>query len=1461
MSPYDRLLATLRLSRSRSFMVALYPPSARRDAAHQKLVHLLAEQDFSVLTMNLSRQRDLPAAIDLAVAGGKRRPDVVVLYGLEDQPVEVREDFLRRSNFHRDALAEKNVSTILLLTRTLWRWLANHAPDLARWVNLIPLPAEAEVDVEPGVLAQLHSRFEAVRPAEPEEWVDLDEFRGVRPVERLVELVKQDPTAGAYGLAGPPGSGKSSTLRRMAAALSEADVASPVVAECLAEEIDPMPSPADLLRKAVLRALWSSAEPPGTETPEDEPWVEARNLLQELEGAPAAVLESRRERLRTLIDDLRTALEARRERPLFLLIDGSESLLDRTLPGSQNEELSRCVSELTPLVLTLPPSVLFSADETPLKYRLNLDYLPPVRVVDRDGRPNSAAVEAVSELIRRRSGLDLSELFASTADVERLAVLSAGNPGSVFRLLRNSLGKAEGLPLSRALIDRAGEEELVFLRRSLTPNDLEALTGVRRTHRADDSGALIASGAVLAYQEGNDVWFAVHPALAEWVDARLGRRTEPVVLSEGLPEDWIERLGKLWPRIRESHPDELRFMNDVFSDPEELARLYVEPGCQQVNPAHLDEDAPGRAVCEPIRDWLNEFLRGEVLRLDGGNTVFVLSDAGMGKSSLLMMLKLTHLAGFWPQELDFRLMKLGPDTVAAIERITDHQRTVLLLDALDEDSTAWGNIRERLTDILQTTLGFRQVILTCRTQFFPQQGDTPIERFGRIKVGGFVCHLLYLSPFDDAQVEAYLRKVYPETWRDFFRKWLTGWENERLIRARQVIYPMKSLRMRPMLLARIEDLLDAEVTKWREYRVYEALVDHWLQREEEKLRKQKKSLTKEQLWEACLVVAVHLQNTGKRELTLADLEALLETQPAAKRIQSLDVGGRSLLNRTFEKGFRFSHYSIQEFLVAHYLIEQVGEVEESLHETDQLVAFLLSWISESPKERLGRVRWALTSGVRSSELNLEGVDLRGADLRGANLRSLILRNADLQGVNAQDVNFIRADLRGADLIRGRFAGADFQDAQLDGVDATGASFFGARGLTGQLAGLADRQLQVVPKNEKYSPGIPSVAWELSGSRLVHSNSIRTLKIFDPGSGRLLHTLDGYPGVLSVVWEPSGPCLATGSESRAVRIFDGDSASLLHTLEGHTDWVWSVAWDSNGSRLASGSKDKTVKVWNSEDGRLLHTLKGHTSWVFSVAWDSNGLRIASGSEDKTLRIWDDRRLLHTLKAHTAAIWSVAWESNGNLLASGSVDQTVKVWDGDSLRLLGNLEGHKAVVWAVAWEPNGFRLASGSEDNTAKIWDGKSGKLLHTLTHPKPVRAVAWEPGGRLAVGTVAGTIDIWSLSGDDPQHLARLWEAPPLSGLVSTSDAYVDGPPSALEAVRFADGKVLYDLGDLPDRHSPERVREALAGSVGAGGHAGESSVRKRRRSSRLGAADAGLQVRILPTYGPSDNSGNGEPES
>ncbi len=469
-------------------------------------------------------------------------------------------------------------------------------------------------------------------------------------------------------------------------------------------------------------------------------------------------------------------------------------------------------------------------------------------------------------------------------------------------------------------------------------------------------------------------------------------------------------LGPLWKKLKAIHGDreqEIQKIKSEFADPYDLARFYVEPNCQHHNPAdHLEDEEPRSAIKSPVFKTINGFLEGDyAVTRSGKNQMFILSDAGMGKTSLLIMLKLTYLTRFWPQHHHCELLKLGPDTLDRIKAIPAAGDTVLLLDALDEDRTAWGKIQERLLQILTETSHFRRVIVSCRTQFFPDTSADPFANPGRVKLGGFVCPMIFLSLFDDQQVEEYLEKRYPDTWFRWFQT------NSKREQARGLVAKMKDLCCRPMLLAHIEDLVASTLTDWNEYVVYQALVEAWLDREERRLRKEGlQDITAASLARASRLVASHLQQNGWRFLSEPKLEELIEAYPELAHLTKIKFGGRSLLNRNAQGDYRFSHFSVQEYLVAQELL-QASEAKEQLevptYASEKVICFVLDG-----RTRLCPQKPLVLRGLNLARFDLSGVDLEGADLSGA-------------------------DLSGADLSGARLDGAKLENARLDGANLTG----------------------------------------------------------------------------------------------------------------------------------------------------------------------------------------------------------------------------------------------------------------------------------------------------------------------------------------------------------------------------------------------------------------------------------------
>ncbi|TAK62912.1 hypothetical protein [Methylobacter sp.] len=375
----------------------------------------------------------------------------------------------------------------------------------------------------------------------------------------------------------------------------------------------------------------------------------------------------------------------------------------------------------------------------------------------------------------------------------------------------------------------------------------------------------------------------------------------------------IKPLYKKLTQIWETRDKEFDVISDIFGDPRTLAQYYIQPDCQQHNPTDYDEDSICSFVRSGIFKTINYFLERDTVERDGRNQMFVLADAGMGKTSLFLMLKLSQMLSFWPKDYDCLLLKLSENTLERISTQPNKAKTVLLLDALDEDPLARGRIADRLQEILEASTNFRHVLISCRTQFFPDTGLDSFGRPGRVVVGAYTCPMIFLSLFDDSQVHSYLIKRFPDTGFLVFKQ-----ADPRREQAEKLLHSMQSLQFRPLLLAHVEDLLESEQTHWNSYTIYEALVKVWLRREIRKMENQDiKSVPNERdLWAACRLVAVYLQSLGKRALPESELAQLIAKLPAVSHLKHLDFGGRSLLNRTSSKDYRFAHYSIQEFFVA-----------------------------------------------------------------------------------------------------------------------------------------------------------------------------------------------------------------------------------------------------------------------------------------------------------------------------------------------------------------------------------------------------------------------------------------------------------------------------------------------------------------------------------------------------------------
>ncbi len=534
----------------------------------------------------------------------------------------------------------------------------------------------------------------------------------------------------------------------------------------------------------------------------------------------------------------------------------------------------------------------------------------------------------------------------------------------------------------------------------------------------------------------------------------------------------IENLWSSYRRKEQEKDAELIEITDVFGGVDSLLNYYVEPNCQNINPANLDEDEPDAVVRTPVFDFLNNYLNREfVVQGDGRNQLFILSDAGLGKTSLLVMVKLCELLPrvSWEYDLEnqnqVELIKLDSSALGKVREIDNKSKTILLLDALDEDPLAWQKPDKRLLKVLQASSRFRRVIISCRTQFFPEKGVSTYGTQEKINIGGFICPMIFLSPFDYKQVTEYLDKRFP--------KLDDPVEKEKKERSYEILKKAKSLSFRPFLLSHVEDLLNSEKEEWTELSVYDELVGVWLRREVRK--KSVLNLTEEGLRLACIAIAAKMQESGVRHLSKKELAALIKKLPEIGPISSIEYGAKSLLNRNSEGSYRFSHFSVQEYFLSKYVIDL--SIPDKKYEINpiklisvnrnkiRLTRKALEFISLNHKHD-----WDYGNHFLLNNMVLDGFDFSNGIWVGCDFSRSSLRDANFDDANISESNFSEAQLVGAKLnnttcLDTIFSNADFSDASLHQASAQNAIFSGAIFNETNLKGLTG--LERLPKNTRF----------------------------------------------------------------------------------------------------------------------------------------------------------------------------------------------------------------------------------------------------------------------------------------------------------------------------------------------------------------------------------------------------------
>ncbi len=463
----------------------------------------------------------------------------------------------------------------------------------------------------------------------------------------------------------------------------------------------------------------------------------------------------------------------------------------------------------------------------------------------------------------------------------------------------------------------------------------------------------------------------------------------------------------------------------------ESMEYYVSTRAQIRDPLNGQKDQ------DPQDIKLVSFFMKRVFKDNAQQYYIVLADSGMGKTTFLLKLFFSYYKKLTKKH-SICLIPLSFDkAIDYIREVVNKQNTILLLDGLDEDEHAIEDYSKRLRVICAETELFYKVIITCRTQFFPDAESESLV-MNKIKFGvgnkGLKFLKYYISPFNDKDINKYLHKKYNRLF-----------QRNKIKQAKKVISNCPELAVRPMLLAYIDDLSDNSEKRYDfAFEIYGALVTKWIDREfpDEKRRKQ--------LLDFSIRIAVYMYNSKTIYVERGEIEDIINMCNVCLKENEIII--KSLLNRNAKGLYQFAHKSIMEYLLAikafsnHEFRKRI--MIDGFDGYDMAQMFLsemsIQYIQERAIKKSNELKnynftYFLLPKYNFNGILIKGCSFEGCDLHEANLSSAVLSYANFQKADMQFANLQNAYLSNVNLSNANLSNANLKNAYLSNVNLSNAN--------------------------------------------------------------------------------------------------------------------------------------------------------------------------------------------------------------------------------------------------------------------------------------------------------------------------------------------------------------------------------------------------------------------------------------